>query len=57
MNELELRLPDGTEFFIAEDDLQEIIEFMGWNMTTQQFLERHSDRMALLVAEIEELRK
>ena len=56
MNELELELPDGTEFYIAEDNLQEIIEFMNWDITVQQFLESHSDRMVLLVAEIAELR-
>lgn len=54
--ELEFELPDGTEFYVDKNELEEIIEFMRWNLTVEQFMEHHSDNEILLVRDIVESR-
>jgi len=54
--ELEFELPDGTEFYIVEKELKEIIEFMRWNLTVEQFKECYSDNDILLIKDIVESR-
>lgn len=56
VEELEFILPDGTEFFIDANSLQEIVEFMRWKCDTEYTQESFSELEILLIKDIYEMR-